>query len=200
MPHLCDNCERSFPNGSKQMLSGCPECGGTKFQYVSESQTPASNTRDAQGFTPSDDSDIIEADPEIDTQPEDSAQRAARGEIIEPDDGDADYGGSVSDLVSGLQSEYGPEGTETGDEGEDVPEMFEPGDERQVEAVDEGKESGGRVTNVDTLRDELMDQFESINILEPGSYELNLVKLYEREEHIIQIQEDGKYVIQIPER
>ena len=31
MPHQCTNCERVFPDGSKEMLSGCPDCGGNKF-------------------------------------------------------------------------------------------------------------------------------------------------------------------------
>jgi len=50
------------------------------------------------------------------------------------------------------------------------------------------------------LRAELNDQFESIKVLEPGQYELNLMSLYDREEYIIALQEDGKYTIQVPER
>ncbi|MFC7113996.1 Zn-ribbon containing protein [Natronoarchaeum sp. GCM10025703] len=33
MPHQCTNCGRTFPDGSKEMLSGCPDCGGNKFQF-----------------------------------------------------------------------------------------------------------------------------------------------------------------------
>ncbi len=54
--------------------------------------------------------------------------------------------------------------------------------------------------DLETLREELNDQFESIKILEPGQYELNLMGLYDREEHIIALQEDGKYVIEVPEK
>ena len=50
------------------------------------------------------------------------------------------------------------------------------------------------------LREELNEQFESIRVLEPGQYELNLMSLYDREEYIIALQEDGKYTIQVPER
>ncbi|WEL19031.1 Zn-ribbon containing protein [Halorhabdus sp. SVX81] len=49
------------------------------------------------------------------------------------------------------------------------------------------------------LREELNDQFESIRIVEPGQYELNLMELYEREEYIIALQEDGRYQIQVPD-
>lgn len=50
------------------------------------------------------------------------------------------------------------------------------------------------------LRAELNDQFESIRVLEPGQYELNLMELFDREEYIVALQEDGKYTIQVPER
>ncbi|OYR80528.1 hypothetical protein DJ71_14695, partial [Halorubrum sp. E3] len=30
MPHQCTTCGRTFPDGSKEMLSGCPDCGGNK--------------------------------------------------------------------------------------------------------------------------------------------------------------------------
>ncbi|WP_217900335.1 Zn-ribbon domain-containing protein, partial [Halorubrum sp. Ea8] len=33
MPHQCTTCGRTFPDGSKEMLSGCPDCGGNKFQF-----------------------------------------------------------------------------------------------------------------------------------------------------------------------
>jgi len=33
MPHQCTNCGRTFADGSKEMLSGCPDCSGTKFQF-----------------------------------------------------------------------------------------------------------------------------------------------------------------------
>mgnify|MGYP006286025415 CR=1 FL=1 len=49
------------------------------------------------------------------------------------------------------------------------------------------------------LREELNSQFESIRIVSPGQYELNLMELYEREEYIISLQEDGKYVIEVPD-
>jgi predicted nucleic acid-binding Zn-ribbon protein len=54
--------------------------------------------------------------------------------------------------------------------------------------------------SLEQLREELNDQFESIRVLEPGQYELNLMELYNREEYIIALQEDGKYTIQVPER
>jgi predicted nucleic acid-binding Zn-ribbon protein len=54
--------------------------------------------------------------------------------------------------------------------------------------------------DLDELRKQLNEQFESIRVLAPGQYELNLMELYDREEYIIALQEDGKYTIQVPER
>jgi hypothetical protein len=53
--------------------------------------------------------------------------------------------------------------------------------------------------SIDELREELNDQFESIRILDQGQYELNLMELYNRDEYIISLQEDGRYVIEVPE-
>ncbi|MBP1988343.1 OapC/ArvC family zinc-ribbon domain-containing protein [Halolamina salifodinae] len=33
MPHECTTCGQTFDDGSKEMLSGCPNCGGNKFQF-----------------------------------------------------------------------------------------------------------------------------------------------------------------------
>jgi predicted nucleic acid-binding Zn-ribbon protein len=55
-------------------------------------------------------------------------------------------------------------------------------------------------TDIDELREQLNDQFESIKIVEPGQYELNLMELYDRDEYIIALQENGRYVIQMPEQ
>jgi predicted nucleic acid-binding Zn-ribbon protein len=52
--------------------------------------------------------------------------------------------------------------------------------------------------DLETLRQELNDQFESIKIVAPGEYELNLMELYDREEYIIALEEDGRYVIDVP--
>ncbi len=39
---------------------------------------------------------------------------------------------------------------------------------------------------------------ESVRILAPGRYEINLEKLLERDEIVIALQEDGRYVIHLP--
>jgi len=54
-------------------------------------------------------------------------------------------------------------------------------------------------SNLDELRKELNNQFESIRIVSPGQYELNLMELYDRDEYIISLREDGRYVIEVPD-
>ena len=61
-------------------------------------------------------------------------------------------------------------------------------------------EPTGEEPDLTDLREQLNDQFESIKILNPGQYELNLMELYDREEYIIALQENGRYVIQVPEQ
>ncbi|AXR79822.1 hypothetical protein AArcMg_3586 [Natrarchaeobaculum sulfurireducens] len=60
-------------------------------------------------------------------------------------------------------------------------------------------EPTGDRPSIDELRAELNEQFESIKIVRPGEYELNLMELYNREEYIVSLQEDGRYVIDVPD-
>ncbi len=159
MPHECTNCGRVFPDGSTEMLSGCPECGGTKFQYhpegVPENDSAPTETSDA---------------PEPDTEPpEDAAQTRARRTTVDPADLPAAPEPSDSPAEDS-QPESSP-ATDTADEEE-----------------------------FDELRSALNDQFESIKIVSPGEYELNLMELYDRDEHIISLMEDGRYAIDVPGR
>jgi predicted nucleic acid-binding Zn-ribbon protein len=223
MPHQCTDCGRGFDDGSKEMLSGCPNCGGNKFQYQPEgtdiSETPdaeppeppgpdstvartvgktAASVRDFVSSSATDGDHSAEqsrpdADPSAESQPsdpshspdspstepepraatEDSAQASARGDIVEPDE-------LPSDVPSASESEhqFRPVGAD--------PDLSE-------EPAQEDR------PDLEELRAELNDQFESIKVLEPGQYELNLMELYDREEYIIALQEDGHYSIQVPE-
>ncbi len=225
MPHQCTNCQTTFPDGSKEMLSGCPECGGNTFQYIPEGANPETYERDetppdrpvsedsvtgkvgraastVREYVNSRDEEPTEK-PKSDAEPaaasdadtlsseetgaEDSAQASARGEIAD-----------VSDLPSGADtptvppSELGADDTEAADTSQGGP----PRDDGQVVGEPDPEAAN---TDLEDLRAELNDQFESIRIVEPGQYELNLMELYDREEHIVALQEDGKYVIEVPE-
>lgn len=158
MPHQCTSCGRAFDDGATEMLSGCPSCGGNRFQFVPDGD-------DTGPPEPLDQDDgMIEAEPDPDYDPEESiwpssedpAQSDARTGMIDPDE---------------LPREAPPKEPKPEPEGPDLEE----------------------------LREELAEQFGSIKIVDRGEYELNLMELYERKECIIELQENGRYAIQVPE-
>lgn len=169
MPHQCTGCSRVFDDGSKEMLSGCPDCGGHKFQYL-----PSGAVDQATGATASADSasppqterdqgsQVIDGEVSIDAE-EDRAQATARSAVVSDHELPADPAAGA-ETVQDEASEAIPT---------DDPGLAE-------------------------LRNELNKQFESIKILQPGEYELNLMELYDREEYIIALKEDGRYVIEVP--
>jgi predicted nucleic acid-binding Zn-ribbon protein len=246
MPHQCTGCGHTFADGSKEMLSGCPECGGNKFQFHPEGDavpepSEVSSSDDAAPEPPdSPDSSVAETvgrattkvrdfvsstpdpsnekpDPnaewpsESETPPAEASpsetpadEEHSDGEIIDADarrqqreseEEDVAQASARSDIVS---SKDLPESEHEG----------EPADTGGLADVEPETESGGRVVSepsaedpdITELREQLNDQFESIKIVEPGQYELNLMELYDREEYIIALQENGRYVIQVPEQ
>lgn len=120
MPHKCTKCDKIFEDGSKEILSGCPECGWNKFLYVSDKEDAGS----------------------IDTD-----------EVME------------SPLVK-----------------------------TKIREIDE-------LLSVKPLKDftpSERDRIESVRILGPGSYELNMKTLLEQKEIVMALKEDGNYVIHLP--
>lgn len=51
--------------------------------------------------------------------------------------------------------------------------------------------------SLEEIRQALNEQFESIRIVSPGEYELNLMELYEKDDHVISLHSDGKYAIHV---
>ena len=268
MPHECTNCGRVFVDGSKQMLSGCPDCGGNKFQFK-----PAAATE-----TPESESTVNTPDttPDGTTRPDDSKRDLAPESREWPDHG---YGADESDATDPAAAEPGNPtsdatvtpstrtdgvSTPTTDSGDtatpgDPGDTATPGDPGDAAATgpdagaapddstedpaqasarsdivspdeiasgapetdrteptgpsagradgDGPPDADGRVIeptsddrpDLADLREELNEQFESIRIVAPGKYELNLMELYDRTEYIISLQEDGRYVIEVPD-
>ncbi|MFB6113764.1 MAG: Zn-ribbon containing protein [Halodesulfurarchaeum sp.] len=262
MPHECTNCGQTFPDGSKEMLSGCPRCGGNKFQYrptdgqsgrhetespeppeqpgasggVSETVANAATTveeyvnqrrnkeeertqldqssergpveeRAAQPSetqatdVPTEDESATEKpEPEEDGQTNDQSDAAAKSgfgfddgvELSKEDTEEEDT--AQASARSGFADEDDLMATSE----ESSPDREKP--EPPTEGTVVKEPTTDETPDLETLRSELNDQFESIKIVEPGQYELNLMELYDRQEYIISLQEDGKYVVEIPER
>jgi len=290
MPHQCTNCDRTFADGSKEMLSGCPECGGTKFQFrpdgfddgdgasgsgaadsepdpepepperpgdavsrtvgsaaatvrdlvggnagpdASQAQAPAASdsTRAASPSDPSTqtgdggDDDIIVA--ESTPSNEDTAQADARSQVAAPDEVPVDgFEPTVDDSASesekadaadqAVETDAADEAVDAGSEDPDTADTTTDTGASDAEAAadpdaTDATDDDGRTVaegpdaertdrpDLAQLREELNEQFESIRVVEPGQYELNLMELYDREEYIIALQEDGRYSIQVPE-
>jgi len=259
MPHQCTNCGHTFPDGSKEMLSGCPDCGGNKFQFKpagrqSEQSTSAqdsssrstSSQNNSNQPTPSQNSsnqstspqqsadqqtDQSTAEPAVsnlsasDRQAPESPQSAPETAQSPPETkGVADDSGFVSkelqntdespaqssarsDVVSsdeltaagsagsGSTDDSTKDAVQPTDSASDTPDESAAGSSTQ-QSVDDTETDQ---SSLDQLRKELNDQFESIRIVSPGQYELNLMELYDREEYIISLREDGRYVIEVPD-
>ncbi|MUV59941.1 Zn-ribbon containing protein [Halobacterium sp. CBA1126] len=245
MPHQCTNCGHVFADGSKEMLSGCPDCGGNKFQYhpgdVDEAPADPPADADAEPPEPPEQEgssvagavgraankvrDAVTSDP-------DPAARTTGDDAGATDAADASSADAETDPVapeteaSAFADEPDADSSsapETGGEGDEPAEAIDAntatGDEDAAQAdarssvVDTDSlpdaPSEGRVVkepddpddrpDIEALRQELNDQFESIRIVAPGQYELNLMELYDRQEYIIALQEDGQYVIEVPD-
>ncbi len=177
---------------------------------------------DATGSTPTADADT-DADPttepSLEPDDEDSAQATARSDVVSrdelpespPDSGTLGPRGGAgsSPAGNGVGSADGATpaastGEETvGDDAPTAPPTHSDDDPPQPDRGDArvaSEPSTDERPDLEDLREELNDQFESIRIVEPGQYELNLMELYDREEYIISLQEDGRYVIEVPER
>ena len=227
MPHQCTDCGRRFDDGSKEMLSGCPDCGGNTFQFhpkgragtdsggqepppeTPEPPEPAVNSSVARtvgnaatavrdlvggddppaGHPASSRAETPEQRPDSAPSPEprpDSAPKPSDSGSITADREDAAQASARTEVVSPDDLPPAPERSVR---------------ERPAPVVDETSESTAEERpDLDELRKQLNQQFESIRVVAPGQYELNLMGLFDREEYIIALQEDGKYTIQVPER
>jgi hypothetical protein len=208
MPHQCTNCERVFPDGSKEMLSGCPDCGGNKFQFKPDSSTPTptlgDDGPDAPSPPPTDDartppgSSVSEDSPTTDDPPTpDAPSPSTTGTRV---DTDTDYIEAESDpsvLEEDTAQADARRDVVTRDELDDAASTPPPSADDAARAIPPDSEDPADAPGLDDLRAELNDQFESIKIVEPGQYELNLMELYDRQECIISLQEDGHYVIEV---
>jgi predicted nucleic acid-binding Zn-ribbon protein len=258
MPHQCTDCARQFDDGSKEMLSGCPNCGGTKFQFLPDGQANADPTpeepatvedstssvartvgsaatavRDFVGTSSRDDGGRGSTEqPPAPTSGGESTTAAESAPATEPASQPAsgstpetaDRGTAAPSVSSETASpdqlpEPEPAAMQTADAENDAqasarsevvsPDELPPAPEQSgwdqttptPETEPETDDTAEHTDRPDLseLRAELNQQFESIKVLEPGQYELNLMELFDREEYIIALQEDGKYTVQVPE-
>ena len=218
MPHRCTECGRSFEDGSKEMLSGCPECGGTTFQFYAddadlESPTdadppdpPGSSVARTVGSAATTVRDLVGGDDSARAPEPRSDSATGPRDVTDPEPADAG-GEPAEDRAQATARRESVEDLPPAPEETAETHQFDPPDVDATSEEPEDRDSGPMPRrdgsdrpDLSELREELNDQFESIKVLQPGRYELNLMELYDREEYIIALQEDGKYTIQIPEQ
>ncbi|WP_394349493.1 MULTISPECIES: Zn-ribbon containing protein [Haloferax] len=124
---------------------------------------------------------------------EDTSQKSARSDVVTPEELAA----------AGANHRESTDQPEPGVAASDRNETPDEASARQTAPPDvDGttiEPSSDERPDLDQLREELNDQFESIKIVNPGQYELNLMELYDRDEYIISLREDGRYVIEVPD-
>jgi predicted nucleic acid-binding Zn-ribbon protein len=256
MPHQCTGCGHVFPDGSKEMLSGCPDCGGNKFQFQPSGATGGDDAADGEGGAspppvdeeppeppepPSPGGSVAEtvagatqrvknmvgsSDPEpaggtvasdtasehewpavgredaggATTPNEDTAQASARSGTVSPDelpDRPTPEDAGLPDEPPAAEEPASPAAETDADSG--APDADAAGSAPFTGSGDRETAADEDSPDLSKLRAELNDQFESIKIVERGQYELNLMELYDREEYIISLMEDGRYAIEVPE-
>jgi hypothetical protein len=250
MPHQCTTCGRTFADGSKEMLSGCPDCGGNKFQFkpasprardagsaesteptpnadgVPDSESPADagqpTATDAPSTDAGDGSDDTSPSPTATDPPRSTSTPGTESSSPDPSSSTADTSPESATPTASPAAETDDEddadverrtddsrpGTEDHAQASARTDMVTPdeladaaSDSRPAPETAEGRviepQSEER-PGLEELREELNSQFESIKIVSPGQYELNLMELYDRQEYIISLQEDGRYVIEVP--
>ncbi|MFB6284383.1 MAG: Zn-ribbon containing protein [Halobacteria archaeon] len=174
MPHKCVSCGNVFKDGSDEIFDGCPDCDGSKFMF-------AKDVEDDKEEKP----DKIED--KIKTETEEISPESERntGEIIEagPDEDRKDrFGGKFTISEVDGKEDKDPPADKTVNE----------------DSANQDGTKSFEIPDTDELREELKDQFETIKIVEPGAYELNLMNLYEEDQKIIALEEDGKYQVSLP--
>ncbi|MDR5672767.1 Zn-ribbon containing protein [Halalkaliarchaeum sp. AArc-CO] len=213
MPHQCTSCGRVFSDGSKEMLSGCPDCGGNKFQFrpssaVEKQRKSASEMKKRKRSTSDTGSSSRTAgrsdNPTVERKESTTEQQDEprnEGEVVSSTDlGDSPENRAQADARSGVVSEEELSALAESTSG-DTESSPDEGTGRASDREVEGERVPENVDRPDLsqLREELNSQFESIKIVSQGQYELNLMELYDRQEYIISLQEDGRYVIEMPD-
>ena len=184
MPHQCRNCLEVYPDNCKDILTGCNECGGAKFQYLRHKEDAEKPDETIEQPTETETVEEPETTPEPKTltedvtkiesteQPEDKSQRQARKEV--PD----------FNIFSGEPPKGATDETENNTDSSDnyIPTQPNMAAERDTSEV----------------ADILNSQFEGIKVVRAGEYEINLRKLFEEDIQVISLEQDGQYVVNIP--
>jgi predicted nucleic acid-binding Zn-ribbon protein len=168
MPHICTRCKNVFDSG-EDILKGCPNCGWKKFMFVRKEQQ---DSREAEP--------IITRAMGVRVPPGGTRKNRSEG-AVERTRAAKEPSPSVP-LSPNVQTQLKEtiEDVSNSDDGHHLQDTLE--NERKI------KGDGKAKSHEKTL--------ESVKITEPGTYELNLPSLFERNELIMAVKE-GTYFIDL---
>ncbi|MDI6708001.1 MAG: Zn-ribbon containing protein [Candidatus Thermoplasmatota archaeon] len=170
MPHQCLKCGESFPEGSSNILKGCPFCGGTRFFFTE--RPLGKEEREKLTELASKDikflvRDILTKEPRI-------AEKAVREEWLqyEPEKRRGEVIEAKERRILGVKK------------------VKKQRAKREVEKL------VPKIIRKKSAGDEVIKQPEVVNILESGVYEIDVESLLERSPVIVR--KDGTYLIHLP--
>lgn len=206
MPHQCLNCGEAFEDGSTDLLEGCPSCEGTRFFFTEEplAEDERAELREETGKNVHEMlQDIMESEDSPDLG-EDIWSREAweRWIRLRPGEGDEmlEEIGSVEDLQE-LREQVEEESEVTFEPTSSQEDLDRMRESVQV-SLEDVQEASPPEPEVDPAQLQPVTQDDdpgrpsTLNIREPGEYEIDVRRLMEDSPVIVE--RDGSYVIHLP--
>ena len=173
MPHQCLKCGRIFEEGSSELLRGCPECGGNRFFYTKQPLDEAARTAISKEVNQDLTAKLLDTLAEANKE---NLGKTGKWVSIKPKE--------IRKILEEKINETDQEPvSETLSKREEPPKPID---------------DNYRQTVIEKIKKEIDDHEtpETIDIEKPGSYNINLKGLLEKEPIIIQ--KDGTYTIHLP--
>lgn len=211
MPHQCLSCGESFADGSTDLLKGCPSCEGTRFFYTDEplgDEARAELKEDTQQSAHDMLQELLEKgekrDLDSDIWSRDAWEKWVR--VGKGEDGEIDL-----EKLTEQEAVLPPDKEEAEDRPDETSDpdgltVEEPEETLQVklEDVQEVEELAPPEPETDdeeipqefTVEDPETGRPSTLNISEPGNYEIDVERLMDGNPVIVE--RDGSYVIHLP--
>lgn len=183
MSHICTQCKKVFDEGT-DVLKGCPSCGCKKFEFVRAGRPEGS--RRLGDFDPGIGGEIlISREMGVRKPPKRSSPQLRRQKSDQPT-----LSTEGSARSSDLSDSHIPDKADRSAE-KTLPPIEAPAGTRKstIRAHTEKRADKSQAKAIE-------GSVESIRISEPGTYELNLPSLFERDELIMAVK-DGTYLIDL---
>ncbi len=169
MPHQCLQCSQTFPEGSKDLLRGCPGCGGTRF-FFTQSALAGKDLEEKREEAKHDIRAVVQAILSESASPAEAVKRLQEDGVIEASQEavDAALKASAMDSEDALAPSMGT-----------------------------GRKASRKTSSpVIEEQPERVDRPETVTIADTGQYEIDVEGLMNASP--IVIQKDGVFMIHLP--